>query len=84
MSQPAVLLAAAWLSGLGRGRAGPGGGGWGVGGRVSEQETVDKERDVKNLEVKFFFPPLNMKALTSCGGMPLFKWASSICGCVMV
>lgn len=51
---------------------------------MSEQETVDKERDVKNLEVKFFFPPLNMKALTSCGGMPLFKWASSICGCVMV
>lgn len=84
MSQPAVLLAAAWLSGLGRGRAGEGEGGRGVGGRVSEQETVDKERDVKNLEVKFFSPPLNMKALTSCGGMPLFKWASSICGCVMV
>lgn len=50
---------------------------------VSEWETVDKESDVKNPEVKFF-PPLNMKGVASCQGMPRLKWANSICGCVMV
>lgn len=28
--------------------------------------------------------PLDMKGAASCGGMPLLKRASSICGCVMV
>lgn len=32
----------------------------------------------------FFPPPFNMKGVTSCRGMPRLKWASSICGCVMV
>lgn len=51
-----------------------------------QSETVDKESDVKNPEVKcfFFFAPLNMKGVSSCWVMPRLKWASSICGCVMV
>lgn len=52
---------------------------------VTEWETVDKESDVKNPDVKFFFFSFsNMKGVASCGGMPRLKWASSICGCVMV
>lgn len=54
---------------------------------MTEWETVDKESDVKNLEVN---PPLlslslslSVKGAASCRGMPCFKWASSICGCVM-
>lgn len=30
------------------------------------------------------FPPFKMKGVASCRGMPRLKWASSICGCVMV
>lgn len=53
---------------------------------VTEWETVENESDVKDPEVKFFSPPssLNMKGVASCRGMPRLKWASSICGCVMV
>lgn len=32
----------------------------------------------------FFSSSFNMKGVTSCRGMPRLKWASSICGCVMV
>lgn len=52
--------------------------------QVTEWETVDKESDVKNSEVMFFPPPFKMKGVASCRGMPRLKWASSICGCVMV
>lgn len=53
---------------------------------MTQWETVDKESDVKNPEVRwfFFFFTFKMKGVASCRGMPRSNWASSICGCAIL